>query len=229
MKARGHVLVHGLDRHGADGFVANGLEQAVRIRSVGQETPPRRMPGPTVSSTPPRHWGDSRFVAGLFPKRTAQRSGSSYIAATASATVCLVPSLIELQLDVLLARDAHGRLATTRDPTSRHAPRAFLGRSRDDNVWAVRRDVDKATIDALDHLCSSEPRLTAPRAELGPACRERVLELLAPVENGYRGPAYVLPDRLPDRDCAREVAQHRRPRPASRRSSPFGGENWHLT
>ena len=39
-----------------------------------------------------------------------------------------------------------------------------------------------------------------------PACRTRVLELLAPVTTEYRGPAYVLPDSLPNDDRAREVA-----------------------
>lgn len=111
-----------------------------------------------------------------------------------------------MQLDVLLARDAQGRLTTTRDPAARPAPRLFLGRSGDGNIWAARRDLDPATSDALRRLCSAEPRLATPRAELSPACRARALELLAPVEIEYRGPAYVLPDRLPSDNRAREVA-----------------------
>jgi hypothetical protein len=117
----------------------------------------------------------------------------------------MVPSLIEIQLEVLLARDAHGRLTTTRDPAARPAPRLFLGRSAAGNVWAVRRDVDPATRDELHRLCSAEPTLATPCAERGPACRERVYELLAPVEVEYRGPAYVLPERLPHDERAREV------------------------
>jgi RimJ/RimL family protein N-acetyltransferase len=117
-----------------------------------------------------------------------------------------VPSLIEIQLDVLLARDAHGRLASTRDPAARPAPRLFLGRSARGNVWAVRADVDRATRDELERLCSSEPRLAAPDPGSGPACRERVRELLAPVAAEHRGPAYVLPEALPRDDRAREVA-----------------------
>jgi RimJ/RimL family protein N-acetyltransferase len=116
-----------------------------------------------------------------------------------------VPSLIEVQLDVLLARDARGRLTSTRDPAARPAPRLFLGRSGEGNVFAVRRDVDRATADALDRLCAAEPRLAAPAAERSPACRERVRELLAPVELEWRGPAYVLPEELPHDDRAREV------------------------
>jgi glutathione S-transferase len=121
------------------------------------------------------------------------------------ARVPAVPSLIEVQLDVLLARDAHGRLTTTRDPERRPAPRLFLGRSRDGNVWSVRADVDRATKAELDLLCSAEPTLAAPSAVREPACRERAHALLAPVEGEWRGPAYVLPDGLLHDGRAREV------------------------
>ncbi len=118
-----------------------------------------------------------------------------------------MPSLIELQLDVLLNREARGRLTATRDPTPRPAPRLFLGRSGDGNVWALRRDLDAATSEALGRLCAAEPRIVTPRrAGSPPACRERALSLLAPVESEYRGPAFVLPDRLPCDVRAREVA-----------------------
>ncbi len=116
-----------------------------------------------------------------------------------------MPSLIEIQLDVLLARDALGQLTATRDPQAQPAPRLFLGRSGDGNIWAAHRDLDRATREELHHLCSAEPRLALPRAEQGPACRERVCELLAPVKAEYRGPAYLLPERFPRDDRAREV------------------------
>jgi RimJ/RimL family protein N-acetyltransferase len=116
-----------------------------------------------------------------------------------------VASLIEVQLDVLLARDSRGRLTTTRDPSARRAPRLFLGRSAEANTWAVRSDVDAATRTALDRLCSAEPRLAAPGADRSPLCRERVRELLSPVESEWRGPAYVLPEDLPRDGRAREV------------------------
>lgn len=116
-----------------------------------------------------------------------------------------MPSLIEVQLEVLLARDRHGRLTTTRDPDARPAPRFFLGRSRDGSAWGVRADVPRATKEELDRLCAAEPRLAAPSPAQGPACRRRVHELLAPVQLEWRGPAYVLPDDLPRDDRAREV------------------------
>jgi len=117
-----------------------------------------------------------------------------------------VGSLISIQLDVLLARDTHGRLTTTRDAAARPAPRLFLGRSGEENVWAVRGDVDPATRDELERLCSAEPKFDVSHAKQDPSCRERARDLLAPVELEWRGPAYVLPEELPRDDRAREVA-----------------------
>jgi hypothetical protein len=117
-----------------------------------------------------------------------------------------VTALIELQFEVLLARDSRGRLVATRGPEARPAPRLFLGRSAQANVWATRADVDAATSRELDRLCAAEPRLSAASPERSPVCRERVRELLAPVQFEHRGPAYVLPDELPHDPRAREVS-----------------------
>lgn len=109
-----------------------------------------------------------------------------------------------------MTRDANGQLTATRDPVPQPASRLFLGRSSEGNVWATRSDVDPATRDELHRLCAAEPVLAAPRAELTPACRERVRELLAPVAVEYRGPAYVLPERPPHDPRAREVSADER-------------------
>jgi hypothetical protein len=117
-----------------------------------------------------------------------------------------VRALLEIQLDVLLERDCRGRLVATRDPSPRPAPRLFLGRSAEGNVFATRRDLDPATHDALGRLCSAEPRLDRTGPEWSPACRARVLEILGPAQAEHRGPCYVLPDRLPHDARAREIA-----------------------
>jgi hypothetical protein len=116
-----------------------------------------------------------------------------------------VPSLVEIQLEVLLARDARGRLTATRDPTPRPAPRLFLARSAERNAWALRGDVDPAAAAELERLCAAEPVLATPSAGDAPRCRAGVLERLAPVELEHRGPAYVLPDALPRDERAREL------------------------
>ena len=69
----------------------------------------------------------------------------------------------------------------------------------------MRVDVDQPTKRALDRLCSAEPTLNSPRADLSPTCRESVQQVLAPVESEWRGPAYVLPEDLPCDARAREV------------------------
>jgi RimJ/RimL family protein N-acetyltransferase len=115
---------------------------------------------------------------------------------------------MEVQLEVLLQIDGCGRLTATRDPEARPAPRVFVGRSREKNVWAVRADVDRATKRDLDRLCSAEPPLDSPGVDRSPSCRESVRELLAPIDSEWRGPAYVLPEELPSDARAREVAAH---------------------
>jgi hypothetical protein len=117
-----------------------------------------------------------------------------------------VKSLIEVQLEVLFARNQRGRLMATRDPEARPAPRLFLGRSRERNVWAVRVDVDGPTKRTLDRCCSAEPTIDSPRADRIPTCRELVQQVLAPIESEWRGPAYVLPEELPCDARAREIA-----------------------
>ncbi len=67
--------------------------------------------------------------------------------------------LVEVQLDVLFARDARGRLVATRDPLRRAAPRVFLGRSPEGNAWRVRADVEPEVRGELERLLSAEPAL----------------------------------------------------------------------
>jgi len=130
-----------------------------------------------------------------------------------------MPSLIEIQLDVLFTRNAGGQLIATRDPSPRPAPRVFIGRSVAGNAWAVHQDIDPTTRAELNRLLSAEPRLVAANFEQGPVCRARVREVLKPVDVEYRGPAYVLSEPLPHDDRAREVS-------ASERSEWFDAFPW---
>jgi hypothetical protein len=124
---------------------------------------------------------------------------------TISDRVLAMRSLIEAQLEVLLERDPLGRLIATRDPLARPAPRLFLGRSGERNVWAVRHDVDEATRVELNRLCGAEPTIETPSAESAPACRELAIDRLDPIDFEWRGPAYVLPNDLPQDSRARVV------------------------
>jgi len=121
-----------------------------------------------------------------------------------------VRSLVDKQLEVLLERDSEGRLVATRDPAARPAPRLFLSRSAEGNVWACRRDLDPGTVLEVERLCAAEPRLADPSPEARPKCRERVLELLSPEASEHRGPCFLLPDKLPRDERAREIASNER-------------------
>ena len=95
-----------------------------------------------------------------------------------------MPSLIELPPDVLLTRDTQGRLTTTRDPTPRPAPRLFLGRSGDGDVWALRRDLDAATSGQPAAVCHAPRGRTAFAAEVRGS---------GPVAHGKRPPMILQP------------------------------------
>jgi RimJ/RimL family protein N-acetyltransferase len=116
-----------------------------------------------------------------------------------------VRSLVDRQLEVLFARDPEGRLVATRDPTAQPAPRLFLSRSPEGNVWALRRGLDPGLAAELEQICSAEPQITEPTAEAPPRCRKRVLELLSPLASEHRGPCFVLPSALPSDDRVREI------------------------
>lgn len=116
-----------------------------------------------------------------------------------------MPSLLALQLDVLFARDAQGRLVATRDPAARPAPRFHLARSAEGNVWATHRDLDAAKRAALEALFAAEPSLREPSATALPECHAHALEIVGPRTAAYRGPVYVLPDDLPVDARAREI------------------------
>lgn len=112
--------------------------------------------------------------------------------------------LIEIQLDALFHLRADGRLVSTRDAPPRPAPWAFLGRSAQRHVWAVREDVDLAIAAELEGIVASEPPW-APEVRRTPACRARVLALLGGVSHEHSGPAYVLGEDLPHDARAREI------------------------
>lgn len=123
-----------------------------------------------------------------------------------------VRPLVSLQLEVLLTRDCEGRLVGTRDPARRAAPRLFVGRSSEQNVWATRRGLEAELARELHSLCAAEPELDEPTPAATPRCRERVLELLAPIVEEYRGPCFVLPDDMPTDPRARLVTREERAR-----------------
>jgi hypothetical protein len=107
-----------------------------------------------------------------------------------------------LQVATLYVLDDAGRLLTVNAPGQREAPRFFLGRTAQGNVWRWRHDLPDALAQELDALARAEPvcaRLGGDLPVTYAAIRQR-LQAHAPVRLAWRGPAYAFPDDLPARE-----------------------------
>jgi len=105
-------------------------------------------------------------------------------------------ALMETQVEVLFRLDAAGRLRHVNEPEQPEAPRFFLGRTRDGNVWRYRYDLPIELARDLDRIVAVEPVATAFDGG-SPAIADKVialLRMLAPVRDVWRGLAYAFPD-----------------------------------
>lgn len=106
--------------------------------------------------------------------------------------------LMALQIDTLFRCDAAGRLLCVNEMGEPLAPRFFMGRTVQGNLWRFRHDLPADVVEALDHLCRAEPvavDLTQPPRQ--ETAIKRVLQQHAPLGEEYRGPAYWIPDGIP--------------------------------
>src|SRR5215213_2582424 len=103
--------------------------------------------------------------------------------------------LLAMQVEALFTHDGAGRIVATNEPNGTPAPRFFLSRSADGNLWRVGDDVPDNLAADLDCLARAEPVRVEPPPE--PDCAADVrglLERYAPVTSIGGGPAYVFPD-----------------------------------
>lgn len=104
---------------------------------------------------------------------------------------------MRLHVEALYTRDAAGRLLTVNDVGAAPAPRFFLGRTPNGNMWWFRHDVEAPLAADLARLCDSlPPGLDVVSAE---PFVER-LSRVAAVEKIWTGPAYHFPRALPAED-----------------------------
>ncbi|WP_235610457.1 GNAT family N-acetyltransferase [Deinococcus aerius] len=120
-----------------------------------------------------------------------------------------VPSdreLMELQTSALFVSDSAGRLRFIREPGYEEneldpAPRFFMGRTPEGNVWRFRHDLTADLVRELEDLCGAEPVLPGYTAAADePRKAEAIREVLtshAPITAEERGPAYQIPDGVP--------------------------------
>ena len=100
---------------------------------------------------------------------------------------------MDVHVRALFTHDARSRIVCVNEPGGGGgaAPRLFVGRTREGNVWRFRADLPENLIEELEALCASEPA----GAEFGGEPRNvegfvRLLEGHAPVREVEAGPAY---------------------------------------
>ena len=103
--------------------------------------------------------------------------------------------LMRIQAETLYRYDADGRMRCVNEPGDPPAPRFFMGRTAQGNLWRFRHDMPAAIVEQLEVLCRAEPV----SADLAPAPLRydpirALLQAQAPIEEEYRGPAYRVPD-----------------------------------
>lgn len=99
---------------------------------------------------------------------------------------------MRLQVSNLFQLDASGRLVSTNETPPFAAPRLFLGRTHQGNVWHLRHDLPAGQVARLESLLENEPPLGEPDNE--PGCLGPAIAILAhdqPVTSIHRGPAFV--------------------------------------
>jgi GNAT superfamily N-acetyltransferase len=111
-----------------------------------------------------------------------------------------------LQVDVLFAADARGRLLHRRGPGSDPPPRFFLGSTLHGHLWRFAAGLPEELVGELARLAAAEriPRSLEEPPERLEAFRTR-LEAHAPVERFYHGPAFRFPEPAPAPPADREI------------------------
>ncbi len=103
---------------------------------------------------------------------------------------------IELHVAISFRHDAHGRLLAINEPEPDHpAPRLYLGRTTSGNIWRFRADLPDDLVEKLDALLRTEAAATDLRQP--PASLPDLVELLQPMQDLTRGPAWHFPEHLP--------------------------------
>ena len=92
-----------------------------------------------------------------------------------------------MHIDALFTHDASGRMVRVNEPNGKPAPRFFVGRTAEGNVWRFRHDLGADVVRELEAACRSE------RGDGAASVYEEILGRDAPVERVEAGPAYAFP------------------------------------
>jgi RimJ/RimL family protein N-acetyltransferase len=106
-------------------------------------------------------------------------------------------TVMEWQAATLFRYDARGRLRATNEQGDPPAPRVFVGRTAEGNLWRFRHDLPDTLVRDLDRMLASEPTVTDLRQPLH--CFDRLRDALAahaPIAGMYEGPAWRCPEGI---------------------------------
>jgi hypothetical protein len=96
---------------------------------------------------------------------------------------------MQMHIQALYVPDVKGQLVAINDGSNKAAPRFFLGRTTQGNIWRFRHDLPETIREALTAVCIQEP-LTDEKQPLYEAEYLRILAAQAPITQVWRGPAY---------------------------------------
>lgn len=116
--------------------------------------------------------------------------------------------LLEIQVEALFMHDARGRISCVNEPGGDRAPRFFLGRTREGNLWRCRDDLADATARQLEQLAANEPfdeNLQAEPHNL--AAFQEVLRADGESPLIVSGPAYRFSDEVPAPADVQEITR----------------------
>ncbi|MEM8534590.1 MAG: GNAT family N-acetyltransferase [Chloroflexota bacterium] len=112
-----------------------------------------------------------------------------------------VATRMSMRVPTLYCLDDHNRLLSINEPGFPQAPRFVMGRTTQGNIWHFRHDLPGELVQELHQLCALEP--TSSDFTTPPLHYHSIRKLLAghqPIQNEYRGPAYLFPEQLPHSD-----------------------------
>ena len=100
--------------------------------------------------------------------------------------------LMNIHVQTLYIHSSQSQLESVNDWRGGIAPRFFLGRTRQGNVWRFRQDLPRDICDTLSAYCAAEPFLLSskPKFELD---YSKILSAHAPIETKWFGPAFSIP------------------------------------
>lgn len=106
--------------------------------------------------------------------------------------------LMRMHVEALFTHDADGHVERVNEPDGAPAPRFFLGRTPDGDVWRFRRDVDydlrKNLEAAIQRDVFAERTLDSPP---DPSPYEEILARVGTIQRTWMGPAFCFPEELP--------------------------------